>query len=100
VLSILSSTHDSDVQMYPKQVRLWGMISSQSLGYQGYARDCHLHISSNRVGGCREDVPRRNGPMLTPGTSAYVAGIFPLDCPDASYLMCWIMICVDKGKDD
>jgi len=50
VLSVISTIHDSDVQMYPKQVRLWGMISSQSLGHLGYARDCHLHISSNRVG--------------------------------------------------
>jgi hypothetical protein len=86
--------------MYPKQARLWGMISSQSLGYLGYARDCRLDVSGNRVGECWRDVPRRNGPMLTPGTSAYVAGIFPLTCPDASYLMCWIMTRVEKGKDD
>jgi hypothetical protein len=98
VLSILSSTHDSDVQMYPKQVRLWGMISSQSLGYQGYARDCHLHISSNRVGGCREDVPRRNGPTLTPVTSAYVAGIFLPAYSDANYLMCSSCISVEKTE--
>jgi hypothetical protein len=38
--------------------------------------------------------------MLTPGTSAYVAGIFPLTCPDASYLMCCSSICVEKTKDD
>jgi hypothetical protein len=47
VLSVISTTHDSDVQMYPKQVRLWDMTSSQSVGYQGYARDCHLDISGS-----------------------------------------------------
>ena len=33
--------------MYPKQARLWGMTSSQSLGYQGYARDCRLDVSGS-----------------------------------------------------
>jgi hypothetical protein len=49
VLSTLSTAHDSDVQMYPKQARLWGMISSQSVGYPGYARDCRLDVSGSGV---------------------------------------------------
>jgi hypothetical protein len=75
VLSILSTAHDNDVQMYPKQVRLWGMTSSQFVGYQEYARDYRLDVSGSG-GMLGRNVPRRNGPTLTPGTSAYVAGIF------------------------
>jgi hypothetical protein len=40
------------------------------------------------VGDFGGHVPRRNGPMLTPGTSAYVAGIFLPAYPDTRYLMC------------
>lgn len=49
MLSVVSTIHSIDVRMYPKQVRLWGMISSQSLGYLGYARDCHLDVSGSGV---------------------------------------------------
>ena len=75
MLSVVSTTHDIDLQMYPKQALFSGMISSQSLRCPGYARDCHLDVSGSG-GGVGGNVPRRNGPMLTPGKSAYVAGIF------------------------
>lgn len=60
------------------------MISSRFGGYLGYARDCRLTVSESGVK--LGDVPRRNGPTLTPGIIAYVAGIFlpdldPSWCP-------------------
>jgi hypothetical protein len=101
VLSDISTTHDSDVQMYPKQVRLWGMISSQSVGYLRYARDCRLDVSGG--GGIL------GGMYLGRTVQRSRLGLVHMSLASLSLLIlmhaisCTVVsgrICVEKTKDD
>jgi hypothetical protein len=87
VLSILSTTH--------AEIRTDVSQASSTLGYDLFSVRKISRICQRLSPGCQREwgevggnVPRRNGPMLTPGTSAYVAGIILPAYTDARYLMC------------
>ena len=101
MLSVVSTTHDIHVQKYPKQVRLWGMISSLSLRCPGYARDCHLDVSGS--GG-------RLGDMYQGGTAQcsrlglvhmLLASCLRFNTVDVSAISCAVVydrICVETTR--